>query len=127
MLLLGQLSVRATIGGMALVVDPSGTLVGLSAEPFDSTPVGTFLVPGLVLLFLYGLLSAFVCLGLYARRPWARQAAIAVALALLLWVLLELAIGFSRPPVYLNIGTAVGIVGVALHPAVRSELREPTG
>ncbi|MFB6192231.1 MAG: hypothetical protein ABEI11_02785 [Haloarculaceae archaeon] len=124
MFLLGQLSVRASIGGTALVVDPSGTLVGLPTEPLDDTPIGSFLVPGLVLFLLFGLLSSFVCYGLYTRRQWAWPAAITIALALLVWVLVEVAIGFSRPTVYLNIGTAIGILGLALHPAVRSELRD---
>jgi hypothetical protein len=123
-LLLGQLSVRASIGGVALLVAPSGTLVGLPAEPLTNTPVGNFFVPGLVLLLLFGLLPSVVCYGLYTRRQWAWPAAITVALALLAWVVVEVAVGFSRPTVYLNVGTTIGIVGVARYPAVRSDLRD---
>lgn len=127
LLLLGQLSVRASTGGIALMMAPSGTLVGLPTGPLDNTPVGNFFVPGLVLLLLFGLLPSFVCYGVYTRRQWASPAAITVALALLVWVLIEVTIGFSRPTFYLNVGTAIGIVGAALSPAVRSELRDAEG
>ncbi|QKG94249.1 hypothetical protein EXE43_19895 [Halorubrum sp. SS5] len=64
-------------------------------------------------------MSSIVCYGLYTRRRWARPGAIVVALALLVWV----AVGFSRPTVYLNVATAVGVLGVALSSAVRADLR----
>lgn len=124
LLALGQLSVRALIGGTALLVAPSGELVGLSVRPLDSTPVENFFLPGLVLVVLFGLTSSFVCYGLLTRRRWAWPGAIGVALALLVWVVVEVVVGFSRPTIYLNVGTAVGIVGVALYPAVRSDLRD---
>jgi hypothetical protein len=65
--LLGQLSVRAAIGGVALLVAPSGALVGLSPGPLDATPVTDFFVPGLVLLVAFGLVPSVVCYGLYIR------------------------------------------------------------
>ena len=125
LLLLGQLSVRALIGGTALLVAPSGKLVGLSTGPLDSTPVKDFFLPGLILFALFGLASSFVCYGLFTRRRWAWSGAIGVALALLVWVIVEVVVGFSRPTVYLNIGTAIAIVGAALHPAVRSDPQSP--
>jgi len=123
LLLLGQLSVRAFIGGVALLVDPSGTTVGLPPGPLDNTPFGDFFVPGLVLFVSFGLLPSFVCYGLYTRRQWALPGAIGVALALLAWVIIEVAVGFSRPTVYLNVGTAIGIAGGVLYPTVRADLR----
>jgi hypothetical protein len=44
--------------------------------------------------------------------------------ALLAWVVVEVALGFARPTVSLNVGTAVGIGGVALHPAARHDSRD---
>jgi hypothetical protein len=125
-LLLGQLSVRASIGGLALLIAPSGALVGLSPRSLDTTLVGDFFLPGLVLLVAFGLVPSVVCYGLYTRREWAWPTAIVVALALLAWVVLEVAIGFARPTVYLNVGTTIGIVSVALHPAVRRDCRDAT-
>lgn len=120
---LGQLSVRALAGGTALVVAPSGRLVGLSREPLATTPVGDFLLPGLVLLVAFGATPAVVCYGLAARRPWARRGAVAVGLALLVWILVEAVVGFARATVLLNLVTAVGVVGLAARRAVREDLR----
>ncbi|MEF8915725.1 hypothetical protein [Natronomonas sp.] len=125
-LLLGQLSVRAFVGGGALLVAPSSTLVGLPTEPLESTPFSDFFVPGLVLLPVFGLLPAGVCYGLYANRVWAWPAAVTVSVALLLWIIVEIAVGLSRPTIYLNLGTAIGIGGVAMYPAVRRDLRSTT-
>jgi hypothetical protein len=126
LLLLVQLSIRAFVGGGALLVAPAGTLVGLPTGPLESTPFRDFVFPGLVLLLVFGLLPASVCYGLYAKREWAWPAAMTVALALLLWILVEIMVGFSRPTIYLNLGTALGIGGVAMYPAVRHHLRATT-
>lgn len=124
--LLGQLSVRAFVGGGALLVAPSGRLVGLSTDSLTNTPVSDFFVPGLVLLLAFGLLPGVVCYGLYANRWWAVPAAIFVAVTLLLWVTIQSAVGFVRPTVYVNLGTALGIVGVAVFPSVRRDRRGTT-
>ena len=125
-LLLGQLSARAIVGGSALLVDPSGTLVGAPTGPLAATPFTDFVVPGLVLLSVFGLAPAGVCYGLYARQRWARAGSVGVGVALLVWIAVELAVGFSRPTVYLNLGTAIGTAGLAVHPAVRRDLSGST-
>lgn len=125
-LLLGQLSVRAVVGGGALLVAPSGRLVGLPTGPLDSTPFSDFFLPGLVLFLAFGVAPATVCYGLYTGRRWAWPAAIAVALALLLWISIEVSVGFSRPTVYLNLGTAIGIGLIATYSTVRREFRSTT-
>jgi len=82
LLLLGQLSVRALAGGTALLVSPSGELVGLPTGPLNNAPIENFLLPGLALFLVFGLGSSVVCYGLYTRRRWAWSGAIGVALAL---------------------------------------------
>ena len=124
LLLLGQLSVRALAGGTALLVSPSGELVGLPTGPLNNAPIENFLLPGLALFLVFGLGSSVVCYGLYTRRRWAWSGAIGVALALLVWVVVEVVVGFSRPTLYLNVATAIGVAGTALSPAVRTNLRD---
>ena len=124
LLLLGQLSVRALAGGTALLVSPSGELVGLPTGPLNNAPIENFLLPGLALFLVFGLGSSVVCYGLYTRRRWAWSGAIGVALALLVWVVIEVAVGFARPTLSLNVATAVSIAGAALSPAVRADTRD---
>lgn len=122
--LLSQLSVRAFVGGGALLMAPSGVLVGLPSGPLDNTPFSDFLIPGIVLFFVFGVMPAFVCYGVFVNRQWAWLGSITVAFALLLWIIVETAVGFSRITVYWNLGTAIGIAGTAMSPAVRRNLSD---
>lgn len=124
---LGQLSLRALVGGGALLVVPSGALVGLSTGLLEGTPFADFLVPGLVLLVCFGAVPVAVCYALYTRRRWGWPAAVGVAIALVGWLAVQGAIGYDRPTIYLNLGTAVAIVVLALHPAVRYDHRHIAG
>jgi hypothetical protein len=40
---------------------------------------------------------------------------------MLVWVLVEVALGFDRPTIYLNLGTAGAILALAVQPAIRYE------
>jgi hypothetical protein len=124
---LGQLAVRAVAGGVALVVDPSGGLVNASPGPLAATPVDDFLLPGIALVAAFGLCPILAGYGLHARRRWGRVAAVAVGVALSLWVGVEVALGFDRPTRALNLATAVAVVALAAPPLVRSWAGEETG
>lgn len=118
---LGQLSGRALFGGVALLMAPSGEIVRLSSAPFDGTPFENFLVPGLILFVVFGLVPAVVCYALYTRRRWGWTASVGVAVAMLVWVLVEVTIGFDRPTIYLNLVTGGAILVLAVHPSVRHD------
>lgn len=122
---LGQLSVRGTIGGGALLLAPGGGIIDVSTAPLKGTPVGDFLLPGIILIVGFGLVPAVVCYALYTRHLWGWLASVGVAFALLIWVLAEVAIGFDRPTIYLNLGTAGTILVLAVHPAVRQNESAP--
>jgi apolipoprotein N-acyltransferase len=98
---------------------PSGEIVGLSSAPLDRTPFRDFLVPGIFLFVVFGLVPAVVCYALYTRRRCGWISSVGVAVAMLVWVLVEVAVGFDRPTTYLNLATAGAIVVLAVHPAVR--------
>jgi hypothetical protein len=119
LILLGQLSARALIGGGAMLMAPSGRVVGLSTTPLNGTPFRDFFVPGIVLFVVFGFAPAVTCYALYTRRRWGWLASIGVAVALVVWILVEVAIGFGRPTIYLNLGTAGAILVLASHPSVR--------
>lgn len=115
----GQIAVRALVGGGSLVLAPSGALVGLSTDTLTGTPFSDFLVPGLILVVVLGLYPAFVCYVLYTERRWGWVGAVSVAVALSVWVAVELVVGFDRPTKYLNLLTAGAILVLAVHPSVR--------
>lgn len=117
---LGQLAARALVGGTALVLDPSGGLVNASPAPLAATPVDDFLLPGVALVTAFGIGSIAAGYGLHTRSPWGRVAAAAVGVALAVWIGVEVALGFVRPTLALNLATAVAVVALAAPPLVRS-------
>ena len=121
LVVLGQLAVRATIGGVALSMDHSGEIVGLSSAPLERTPFVNFLVPGIILFVVFGLGPAVVCYALYTRRWWGWTTSVGLAIAMLVWVIVEVALGFDRPTIYLNLGSAGAILVLALQPVIRHE------
>lgn len=116
---LGQLSVRATVGGVALVVAPDGAIGGLSTAPLQGTPMADFLVPGLVLFVVFGVGSAVACYALLTRHGWAWVGSLAIGVALVVWIAVEVVVGFDRPTVLLNLATSAVILALAIHPSVR--------
>lgn len=121
---LGQLVVRALAGGAALIVAPSGELVGLSTEALSETPFDDFLVPGLVLALVLGAYPSLVWYAIYTRRKWGWIGAVSVAVALSVWITVQLAVGFDRPTKYLNLLTAAAILLLAAQPPIRRPSRQ---
>ncbi len=60
LLLLLLLSFGAIYGGITLIIDPSGGLLGLPIYLIDNTPFVNFLIPGVILLVMIGLLPLFI-------------------------------------------------------------------
>lgn len=123
--MLGLLAVRAAIGGVVLVIAPSGEIVGLSSAPLDRTTFGDFLVPGAVLILLFGLAPAVVCYAPYTRGWWGWTTSVGLAVAMLVRVLVEMTVGFDRPTIDLNLATAGVILVLAVHPTVRHDRPDP--
>lgn len=112
-------------GGAALVIDPSGGLLGLPLDMLVGSPFETYLMPGLILLIVLGAFPLVVCYGLWQRKRWAWWGALLVSIALIIWIGVEIAmVGYhSDPPLQLIYGI-VGIVLLILTqlPAVRDFL-----
>lgn len=124
---IGQLVVRALVVGAALVVAPSGELVGLSTDVLRGTPFSNFPVPGFVLAGFLGLYLTVVWYSLYTKRKWGWVGAVSVAVVLSVWVAAELGVGFDGPTTYLNLLTVVAILVLAVHPSVRHPDRQTGG
>lgn len=118
---LGQLAVRALLGGGALVIAPSGEMIGLSPASLGGTPFDDFIVPGVILLVVFGLSPLIVCYALYKRRRRAWLAATSIGFMLLVWLLIEALVGIDRPTMLLNLLTAGALLVLALHPSVRTD------
>lgn len=110
-------------GGVALVADPSGGIIGLPISWLRASPLESYLVPGVFLFFALGVLPLVVVYTVWIRLPWAWFASALVGLALIVWILVEiLIIGYQpEPPLQLIYGIlGVTIFFLALLPSVET-------
>jgi len=134
MLILGALGLGALFGGAALVISPSGKLLGMPVSLLDNSPFNDFLIPGVILFVILGLIPIALGVGLvrqndsktmeslnlYPDMFWAWTGSIYVAFALILWIQIEMSYLQSVHWVHtLYMCWAIAIIGVALMPSVR--------
>ena len=112
------LGIGAVGGGLALMVGPNGEILPLPVSVLASSPFANYFVPGAILFTIIGLGPLGAALLAWRRHPVAPLLAFAVGVALLIWLVVEIAIiGYaSNPPLqplYLALGVAIVVVGGA--------------
>ena len=109
-------ALAGSAAGLALITDPSGATVGLSADTLPGWLLGDFLVPGFLVAVLFGLLPARAALLVRRRSPRGWSAASTVGVLMVLWSLGQLAvIGFPHPLVQAAFLIAgIGLTGLGL-------------
>jgi hypothetical protein len=98
------IGVGGIYGGLVFLLDPSGSLMGMSLSFLEGLPIHSYLLPGLWLLTAMGAAPLLILYGLLARPAWAWTAVIeqrshaywawTAALALCVVLLLQLAVEF---------------------------------
>jgi hypothetical protein len=133
-ILLSLLGLGATFGGGALILSPSGALFKMPLYLLDNTPFHNFLIPGILLfgvlgvvpiILVWALLKKPKCklaelLNFYKDMYWAWTYCIYIAFALIIWIQVEM---FYLQSVHwshlLYMLLAIAIIFVALLPPVR--------
>jgi hypothetical protein len=128
-------------GGVSMLLDPGGGSLGMDVV-LPQLPVSSFVLPGLFLLTVMGLLPIFLAYALVARPSWrwaegierasrhhpAWTGTLALGLVLGAWLALQAAmIGFAWPIQYVTAANAVAIVVLAVLPAVRQRFVSTNG
>jgi hypothetical protein len=126
--LLFVVAITAIAGGGALVGAPRGTLMHADLALLAHSPFSTFLVPGLLLLGVIGIGHLVAAVLVVRRSRVANHAAFAAGIALLVWIVAELALirAFQfLQLVYLAL--AVAIVTIALRRAFTAKATRHVG
>jgi len=128
------LSLGALYGGAVLILDPSGGLLQMPVIILENSPFNNFLIPGLILFTVLGLLPALVfysllkqpqwtwvnVLNVYSDMYWAWTFTLYVGFVLIIWISVQTLLINSVHLVhtgYVLLGLL--IVCIALLPSVR--------
>jgi len=134
------LGLSAIGGGGALIISPSGKLLGgLPLSILAYSPFSDFLIPGLILFTILGLMPCLICYALVEKSSnriaeyfnlfkdmyWAWTFSIYVAFALIIWIQVETifvqGVGWLQTLYMLY---AIPIILIALLPQVRSTYKK---
>ena len=133
--LLAFLSIGALFGGGILIISPSGKLIGMPLSMLSNSPFNNFLMPGIILFFVFGVFPIWVIYALIYKPEskfterinffndmhWSWSLSIYIALALIIWIQVEMA--FLNAVSWLHtfyMLFAICIIFVALLPKVRN-------
>ena len=119
--------ISGIVGGYALLIDPSGGLIGLPLAWLQGTPFSDYFVPGIILLSVLGVCPLVVAWGLWRGRTWAWYGSLLVGASLAIWILVEIMmIGYQpAPPLQAFYGLlSLVILSLSAAPSVRQRLLE---
>ncbi|MGF9698580.1 hypothetical protein [Paenibacillus sp. MABNR03] len=102
-ILQGFLGIGAIVGGGALIIDPSGSLLNMPNSLLEHSPFGNFLLPGIILLLVLGVMPIVIAislivpfhwgiggkLNLYPDRYWAWTFSLYTGFALHIWIMVQ--------------------------------------
>ena len=113
MVLLAVQALGATAGGIGLVQDPINN-IGMSLDLLEGSPFDDYLIPGLILLTVVGLLPFVVLYGLIRRRAWAWWLAVAAGAGLVIWIMTEVALLGYLPDAGGGLQIGMGVLGLLI-------------
>ncbi|MFX0556744.1 hypothetical protein ACOCEA_08095 [Maribacter sp. CXY002] len=142
LIVLGFLALGAVGGGIVLIISPTGEMIGLPLSEFKTVPFDSFLVPGIILLSILGVLPSLLIIALLKKPKskiadqinifndmhWSWTFSIYVAFCLIGWIQIQLI--FLQGGIHwlhtFYMFYAVVIIIIALLPQIRSLYRKET-
>lgn len=107
--------ISGVVGGIALIIDPTGELLGLPLSWLRDSPFGSYLVPGIILFLILGIVPLLVLPGIWKRRQWAWLLSLFIGVALAVWIVVEIMIiGFHPQPPLQQIYGILAVVIIVL-------------
>jgi uncharacterized membrane protein len=107
-------------------MDPSGASLSLPGDLLANLPIETFILPGLYLVLVYGLLSPIIAYGLWKRASWAWAASVLLGIILLGWIVGQFILWGSPhfiQAIYFVLSLAILVLSLA--PATRADQQHP--
>lgn len=129
------LGLGAIAGGGAMIISPSGELIGMPLSMLEKSPFNSFFIPGVILFSVLGLIPLLLIIALhkkpesklaeqfniYKDMHWSWTYGIYIAFTLIIWIQLQMV--FLHTVHWLHtfyMFYAVAIIIIALLPQVRN-------
>ncbi|MFC2117700.1 hypothetical protein ACFLSY_03555 [Bacteroidota bacterium] len=104
LIVLGFLALGAIGGGAVLIISPTGEMIGMPLSEFKNLPFNSFLIPGIILFSVLGLVPLLLIIALLKKPEsklaeqfnifkdmhWSWTYSIYIAFSLIAWVHIEL-------------------------------------
>ena len=134
LILLGFLGIGAIGGGGALIISPTGELLGTPLSMLEQSPFNSFLIPGIILFTVLGLVPVLLIYALLKKPDsrladrfnffkdmhWAWTYSVYIGFILIIWIQLQMV--FLHGVYWLHtfyVFLAIIIIFIALLPQVR--------
>ena len=115
--------VGAVGGGLGLILEPSGSNLGIPLETLENSPFSTYLIPGIVLFMVNGLGSLVGAAASFTRYKYVGETAVALGVFLIVWIILQI-YWFAGlhwlHALYLGLGVLEFVLGWSLRKALQS-------
>jgi hypothetical protein len=73
-----------------MLLDPSGSALGLPPGLLDHLPIDSFFLPGLFLIAVMGCIPFVLAFGLWKRARWAWMGTLVQGVVLVLWICFQI-------------------------------------
>jgi hypothetical protein len=120
-IILGSLQAFTALGaipaGIGYLMDISGEKMGVSAEMLANSPLKSFLLPGLFLLFINGIATAFGSYLSFRKNLYAGHTGLILGIILCLWIIIQVAwitLSSFLQPLFLVIGMVEIYIGAKI-------------
>lgn len=132
------LGINGLVGGYLMLRDPNGAPMGMPVSDLAQTPFQNYVVPGLILIFVWGCGSLLALIGLWLRpqltllnlasrlthEHWAWALSLVLGLALLVWLTVQvLTLPNVAPIQFILYVLAILLVLLPLLPGMRRYYR----
>jgi hypothetical protein len=111
----GLLAVCAALGGTLLLLEPSGSYLGLSPRLLDGLPFHTFVIPGIAMIVGNALIPMVMIAAALRRLSWADTGHVLVGMLVTSWLLLQIVfVGTEHviQPMFLALGIAISALAI---------------
>lgn len=118
--------ISGLFGGLGLIIDPTGESLNIPRSWLEGSPFTNYLIPGLILFLLLGILPIYIATGFLGNRFFYWRLSLILGILLLIWIVVEIIIiGYQpNPPLQLVYGIlGVLIVALSLQPKVKNHFR----